>query len=77
MRYRGIIVRKNGVSFVVEGENSYQLQQSQQELGKDLNGIWVEFSVVPECYNYNGAHIGKDCPCRGGDIRDVAIVLDQ
>lgn len=36
----------------------------------DEDDFSIEFLRF-ECYNYNGEHIGKDCSCKGGDMREV------
>jgi hypothetical protein len=37
-------------------------------------GRTVGYRVLFECHNYGGDHVGKDCSCRSGDIREVAYI---
>lgn len=30
----------------------------------------MEFKTI-ECHNYNGNHLGKDCNCKSGDLREI------
>jgi hypothetical protein len=33
----------------------------------------VDFTIVEECYNYNGTHFGIDCGCKEGFVQYAKI----
>lgn len=43
-----------------------------------IDKVLVELNEFESCYNYNGAHLHKDCSCKGGDFRqDIKIKPDN
>jgi hypothetical protein len=33
----------------------------------------VDFTIIEECYNYNGTHFGRDCGCKEGFVQYAKI----
>jgi hypothetical protein len=34
----------------------------------------VDFTIVEECFNYDGKHFGKDCGCKEGFVQYAKLV---
>jgi len=37
----------------------------------------VDFTIVEECYNYNGTHFGIDCGCKEGFVQYAKIKISD
>jgi hypothetical protein len=47
------------------------LKEYAQSLSPKPVGFEPETYGYWECHNYGGAHLGRDCSCKGGDLREV------
>jgi hypothetical protein len=37
----------------------------------------VDFTIVEECFNYDGKHFGKDCGCKEGFVQYAKIKISD
>ena len=37
----------------------------------------VDFTIVEECFNYNGTHFGRDCGCKEGFVQYAKIKISD
>ena len=59
--------------------------QEFKELSKSIDNLEVrifdnpkvDFTIVEECFNYNGTHFGRDCGCKEGFVQYVKIKISD
>ena len=37
----------------------------------------VDFTIIEECFNYNGTHFGRDCGCKEGFVQYAKIKISD